>query len=267
MMPQNPAAALPDWLCRVRIVLCRPSHPGNIGAAARAAKTMGITRLTLVAPDLIATPMTPQPVPFGADFRLPEESFILASGAKDVLENAHICATLQQALADTVLSYALTGRQRELTQPLQTPRSAAAEMIQAASAGGETALVFGNETFGLSIDEVVQCNRLMTIAGNPAYHSLNLAQAVMVAAYELFSQSEAASAAAPCAAHVPQSEVDGVIGHFAQVMEHAGFFERRNSARLLRRLRRLFDRSGLEREEVDILRGFLKTVEKRLAEK
>ena len=173
---------VPDYLRHIHVVLTRTSHPGNIGAAARAMKTMGLSRLTLVAPNLMATPMTPEPPAFDADraaaFQLPEESFILASGARDVLEQAQIVATLDEALADTVLSCALTSRRRELSAPLHTPRELVPELLQAAQQGFQVALVFGNETFGLNIDEVQRCNRLLTISGNPAYFSLNLAQAV-----------------------------------------------------------------------------------------
>ncbi|MDO5686709.1 MAG: RNA methyltransferase [Neisseria sp.] len=260
-------ALLPEFLQRIRVVLCRTAHPANIGSAARAMKTMGLTRLVLVAPELIHTPMTPRPPTFdpahAQDFRLPEESFILASGAADVLENARVVATLNQALHDTTLSCALTSRRRELSVPPATPRELAPELLQAASAGQEVALVFGNESYGLSIEESTLCNRLITINGNPDYFSLNLAQAVQVVTYELFSHVDLPldrlrSTAQP----VPRQEIDGLIGHFENVMDDIGFFERRNRERLLRRLRRLFDRADTEREEIDILRGFLKTVQK-----
>lgn len=260
---------LPDFLKRIRVVLCRTAHPGNIGSVARAMKTMGLHHLTLVAPELIATPMTATPPRFNPEqpraFELPEESFILASGAADVLENATIVTDLKQALHGTAYSYALTSRRRELSVPLITPREAAPELIAAAQHGADIALVFGNESFGLSIEETGLCNRLMTINGNPAYFSLNLAQAVQVVTYEIFSHIDLPlerlqSQITP----VPHQEIDGLIAHFESVMEGIGFFERRNSERLLRRLRRLFDRAGVEREEIDILRGFLKTVQKRL---
>ena len=124
---------VPDYLRHIHVVLTRTSHPGNIGAAARAMKTMGLSRLTLVAPNLMATPMTPEPPAFdaarAAAFRLPEESFILASGARDVLEQAQIVATLDEALADTVLSCALTSRRRELFASLHTPRELVPELL------------------------------------------------------------------------------------------------------------------------------------------
>lgn len=150
--------ALPDYLGNIRIILTRTSHPANIGSAARAMKTMGLHRLTIVTPNLMATPMTENPPVFNPDdvqsFALPEESFILASGAADVLHNAEIVATLDEALADTTIACALTSRRREITAPLQTPRDLVPELLQAANRGEKVALVFGNETFGLSIEEV-----------------------------------------------------------------------------------------------------------------
>lgn len=265
----NPKPVLPDYLGNIRIVLARTSHPANIGSAARAMKTMGLHRLTLVAPQLIATPVTENPPVFDAanpqSFRLPEESFVLASGAADVLENACICSTLSEALADTSLSCALTSRKRELAAPLQTPRELVPELLQAAAQGQQAALVFGNETFGLSIEEVQSCNRLMTISGNPGYFSLNLAQAVQVVCYELFSQTDVPMT------HLAQetrpathAQIEGMVGHMESVMESVGFFNRRNRERLMRRMQGLFMRAGTQAEDVDILRGFFKTVKRNL---
>lgn len=261
-------SALPDYLDRIRIVLARTSHPANIGAAARAMKTMGLSRLVLVAPNLMATPMTPEPPPFDAerpqDFRLPEESFILASGAADLLENAQIVPDLEQALADTVISCALTSRRRELTKPLQTPRELTPELLAAAREGHSAALVFGNETFGLSIEEVQQCNRLMTIAGNPAYFSLNLAQAVQVVSYELFSQTGAdLSRLVPERRLATAGQVSGMVAHLAETMDDLDFFRRRNRERMVRRLHSLFNRAETTTEDIDILRGFFNTVQQR----
>lgn len=260
---------IPDYLQHICVVLSRTSHPANIGSTARAMKTMGLSRLILVAPDLMATPMTPVPPVFDAQniesFRLPEESFILASGACDVLENALIVADLPSALSTTTISCALTSRKRELTVPLYTPRQIMPTVIQAASKAQECALVFGNETFGLSIDEVALCNHLLTINGNPHYFSLNLAQAVQVVAYELFSHTENSIAHLQSDSEpATHAQVSGLCTHFSEVMNQSGFFERRQPERLMRRVRRLFDRAHVEREEVDILRGFLKTVSQRM---
>ncbi|KLT72745.1 RNA methyltransferase [Neisseria arctica] len=260
---------VPDYLDNIHIILARTSHPANIGSAARAMKTMGLGRLTLVAPQLIATPMTPEPPVFDSanvqNFVLPEESFVLASGAADVLERARIVADLSEALAETTLSCALTSRKRELTSPLQTPRALVPELLQAAHSGQQVALVFGNETFGLSIEEVQQCNRLMTINGNPDYFSLNLAQAVQVVCYELFSQVDMPMT------HLEQenrpathSQVAGMVAHMESVMDEVGFFNRRNGERLMRRMQNLFSRANMETEDIDILRGFFNTVTRRL---
>ena len=263
------AAPLPDYLQNLSVVLCRTSHPANIGAAARAMKTMGLTRLVLVAPNLMATPMTPEPPAFDPaapeSFRLPEESFVLASGAADVLENARICATLPEALADTVLSCALTSRKRELSAPLHSPRELTPEILAAARADLPAALVFGNETFGLSIEEVQCCNRLMTISGNPAYFSLNLAQAVQVVSYEIFSQTGyEMSHLLPESRPATHEQVAGMTGHLERMLETIGFFRRRNRERMMRRLKALFDRAGAGSEDIDILRGIFSTVEKKL---
>lgn len=258
---------LPFYLNHIHIVLCRPSHPANVGAAARAIKTMGLTHLTLVAPQLIATPMTQNPPEYSPDqpFRLPDESYTLASGAVDILDNARIVPNLSAALSDCVASYALTSRRRELNAPPKTPREAVPELIKFAEQNQPVAVVFGNERFGLDIDEVALCNRLMTINGNPNYFSLNLSQAVQVVAYEIFSQTSFINSVLQTEEQfVPQGEIDGLIQHFDEIMNQIGFFERRNSERLLRRIRRIFDRNGMQREEIDILRGFLKTVGQRV---
>ncbi len=260
---------LPEYLDRICVVLTRPSHPANIGAAARAMKTMGLSRMVLVAPALMATPMTPNPPLFCADspqnFRLPEESFVLASGAKDVLENARITATLNEALADTAISCALTSRKRELTAPMRTPRELAPALLQAAAAGQTVALVFGNETFGLSIEEAQSCNRLMTINGNPHYFSLNLAQAVQVVSYELFSHIDVSMAYLQQERQLAtQKQTEGLLAHWQEVMAQSGFFERRNETRLMRRISAMFHRAELGEEDIDILRGWLKTLSRRL---
>ncbi len=238
---------VPDFLKNIRVVLARPSHPGNIGSAARAMKTMGLTRLYLVEPKVFPS----------------EEANVLASGAVDVLAHATVVSSLTEALSDVTVACALTSRRRELTTPLSTPRETAPELIARAREGEQVALVFGNETFGLSIEEVEMCNRLVTVPGNPDYFSLNLAMAVQVMTYELFShtgvdvnylkaEGEAASMA----------EVESMCGHLDNTLEAIGYYERRNSERLMRRMRALFNRAGVLREEIDILRGFFKQVQR-----
>lgn len=263
--------ALPDYLGNIRIILTRTSHPANIGSAARAMKTMGLHRLTIVTPNLMATPMTENPPVFNPDdvqsFALPEESFILASGAADVLHNAEIVATLDEALADTTIACALTSRRREITAPLQTPRDLP-ELPYTANRGEKVALVFGNETFGLSIEEVRACNRLMTINGNPDYFSLNLAQAVQVVCYEIFSQTDSPMTHLQQEDHAATHEqIKGMLAHMESVMDDIGFFNRRNGERLMRRMQSLFGRANTQTEDIDILRGFFNTVSHRIHKK
>lgn len=259
---------VPEYLNNIVVVLSRTSHPGNIGSAARAMKTMGLSRLVLVAPNLMQTPITTNPPVFHADavedFQLPEESFILASGAKDILEQASVVSTLQEALSQSAISCALTSRQRELSAPVQTPRQLAPYLLQVAQSGQQVALVFGNETYGLSIEEVGLCNRLMTISGNPNYFSLNLAQAVQVITYELFSHVQMAIPDQNDAHLATHQQVMGMIEHYHDVMEQVGFFNKRNEQRLMRRVSALFQRASLSKEDVDVLRGFLSTTSKRL---
>ena len=238
---------VPDFLKNIRVVLARPSHPGNIGSAARAMKTMGLTRLYLVEPKAFPH----------------EEANVLASGAVDVVENATVVSTLAEALADVSVACALTSRRRELSTPLSTPRETAPELMARARDGEQVALVFGNETFGLSIDEVEQCNRLVTVPGNPDYFSLNLAMAVQVMTYELFSHSGVSvDYLKPEDRTATLGEVDSFCGHLEAAMADVGYLEHRNSERLLRRMRTLFHRAALQREEIDILRGFFKQAQR-----
>src|SRR6267142_1376238 len=153
-------------LSRIRVVLLRPSHPGNIGAAARAMKIMGITQLCLVRPK-----------------RFPHaDARAMASGAIDVLDSARVCTSLEEALAGTAFSVALSARPRELSHPPLDARAAAREIVSAALRD-EAAIVFGNETVGLSNREIMRCSSLAPIPASDVYASLNLAQAVQVMAY------------------------------------------------------------------------------------
>lgn len=239
---------VPDFLKNIRVVLARPNHPGNIGSAARAMKTMGLTRLYLVEPKVFPS----------------EEADTLASGAVDVLQTATVVPTLAAALADVTVACALTSRRRELTTPLSIPRDTTPELIARAREGEQVALVFGNETFGLSIEEVEQCNRLVTIPGNPDYFSLNLAMAVQVMTYELFSHTGVnVDYLKPDGNSATQGEVDGMVDHLDATLEDIGYYRRRNSERMIRRLRTMFHRAGLLREEIDILRGFYKQAQRR----
>jgi tRNA/rRNA methyltransferase len=234
-------------LNNIRIVLSHTSHPGNIGAAARAMKTMGLERLYLVNPKAF-----PDPV---ADAR--------AAGASDVLENARVCATLDEALAGTVLAVAVTARRRDLSHEMLSAHQAASRMIELA-AQGEVALLFGTEMSGLSNAELDKCQLLATIPANPEFTSLNLAAAVQILAYELrmafLGTTETPAAKALEAASF--EDVERFYQHLERTMIATGFLDPACPGRLMQRLRRLFARARPEKEEVSILRGILTSVEK-----
>lgn len=238
----------PAALERVRVVLCETSHPGNIGAAARAMKTMGLSSLVLVKPKHFPH----------AD----AEAF--ASGALDVLRAAVVRDSLEEALAGTVLAVASTSRHRDLTHEVVDCREACNRMVQVAS-HDEVALVFGPERTGLTIRDVNKCQLIAAIPANPDYASLNLAQAVQVFGYEL------RMSAGGIAQRVPQSsvpathdEVEGFYRHLEEVFYASEFLDPHEPKRLMQRMRRLFARSRLEKEEVNILRGFLRAVRDRM---
>lgn len=235
-----------------RFVLVEPSHPGNVGAAARALKTMGFSRLVLVAPRVPHVQSDP-------------EAIAMASGADDVLASAHVVPTLGDALSGVHWSIALTARTREYGPPRLAPR-AAAEQARAQVVTGDIALVFGNERTGLANEHVEQCSVLAHIPANPAYSSLNLAQAVQVLAYELRVAflEQASALPVPPAGDVgtlaQSDEIERMYVHLENALIALDFLDPRNPKKLMPRLRRLFARTGLEREEVNILRGIAKHV-------
>jgi tRNA/rRNA methyltransferase len=226
---------------RLRFVLVETSRAGNIGAVARAIKTMGFSELVLVNPRF-------------ADALSDPEAIAFASGAQDVLGGARIVTDIAQALEGCNFAAAVSAR----------PRAFAGHI--AAHVGGEaaltTALVFGNERFGLPNQIVEQCNVLINIPANPAYSSLNLAQAAQVLAYECrVAAQEGGAAAAPASAigfhgdAADLAQVDGMYAHLEQALVAIDFLDADNPKKLMPRLKRLFARTELETEEVNILRG------------
>ncbi|MBC7945173.1 MAG: RNA methyltransferase [Burkholderiales bacterium] len=239
-------------LDRVRVVLSHTTHPGNIGATARAVKTMGLSRLYLVNPKIFPA----------------AEADARAAAAEDVLCAATVCTSLDQALAGTVATVACSGRHRDLTHPQLAPREAAATLIDHAH-DNDVALVFGAEMSGLTIAEVTKCRWLSRIPANPAYSSLNLAAAVQVMAYEmrnaaLLETGQALPAALPTLTRSGEPASFDQIEMFYRQLEEKmiaiGFLDPANPRRLMQRMRRLFARSGLEKEEVNILRGILSAI-------
>jgi tRNA (cytidine32/uridine32-2'-O)-methyltransferase len=232
---------------RVRIVLVGTQHPGNIGSAARALKTMGLSRLVLVAPE-----------------RYPHvEAHALAAGADDVLAAAPVVATLAEAVADCRLVLGCTARSRRVALDEYLPRDAAARGVAQAAGGGEVALVFGRERTGLSNDELQLCHAAVHIPANPDYSSLNLAAAVQVLAYEtrmvLLEAGEPAGGAVAAGENDPAShaQLEGFFGQLAETLDAIDFHKGRAPESALRKLRRLFLRSALDVREVRLLRGIL----------
>jgi len=232
----------------LRIVLSRTSHPGNIGAAARAMKTMGFGELVLVAPRHFPDP----------------DATAMAAGAQDLLAGARVVASLEAALAGSTLAAGFSARGRELSHPPVALREAAAELV-AASGEGTVALVFGNETSGLTNEELLRCQRLVHIPADPAYPSLNLAAAVMVACYELATTAGAHAVPEAAAAEAATSDdIHGFLGHLESSVIESGYIDPGKPGRFMERMRRLFARAGLEREEVRVMRGMLAAFEKRM---
>jgi tRNA/rRNA methyltransferase len=234
-----------DRLSAVRIVLVATSHPGNIGAAARAMHTMGLERLVLVAPRRFPDP----------------EATALASGATAVLDDARVVASLDEALAGCALTVGFSARAREFAGRVLAVRAAAAEAI-AHCAHGDIAFVFGTEMSGLSNEELARCSVVATIPTDPDYASLNLAAAVQVAAYELRQAASDGSVwRAPRFEPATFDEIEGLYAHAARTLTHMRFLAPQMPRRLLPRLRRLFARAALEKEEVSILRGILARID------
>lgn len=217
---------------------------------------MGFSRLVLVAPRLAHVQTDP-------------EAIAMASGAEDVLASARIVPTIADALAGVTWSVALTARMREYGPPQLAPREAAGE-ARMHVAGGDIAFVFGNERTGLSNEHVERCSALAHIPANPAYSSLNLAQAVQVLAYELrmaylaeegtATPGEAAADEACVGARAPNDDIERMYVHLENALIALEFLDPANPKKLMSRLRRLFARAGLEREEVNIVRGIAKHI-------
>lgn len=236
----------PTVLKNVCIVLCNTSHSGNIGSTARAIKTMGITNLILVSPVV----------------EIDEVAYSLASNAKDILEQAVIVDTLEEAIQDSSLALALTARKREFNQNLYTPREIIPEVINHISQNHKVSIVFGSEKSGLTINQLEKCNRLVTIPANPVYSSLNLAQAVQIICYELYSQI---NTGLPSLKDTPDvatlSQIEGVIASLNNLLSNKKFFTENSMDITKRRLRNIIYKANLTQKEVHLLRGIFKHLE------
>lgn len=232
----------------VKIVMVQTSHPGNIGAAARAMKNMGLNQLSLVAP--VQYPS--------------HEASARASGADDLLHAAEVVRDLGAAVADCKVVIGASARLRSVQWPVLAPREAA-ELAVLAARTAPVAIVFGRESSGLSNDEMDRCTHLVHIPTNPEFSSLNVAMAVQLLSYELRLAMLAEHAAnTPGAADdvATNAEMEG-FAHLEQALDDIGFIDARRSAKLMRRLRRLFHRAAPASDEVNILRGILSAAQGR----
>lgn len=239
-------------LDNIRFVLVETSHPGNIGAAARAMKTMGLGRLALVRPKLFPA----------------AEATARASGAEDLLEGAQVHPDLIGALAGCRLVVGSSARLRSVHWPELDPRACAETLVREAGQG-PVALVFGRERTGLSNSELECCHYLAHIPTNPAFGSLNLAAAVQVLAYEVLQAHLARGSEVAVAEGREKQELataeamEGFYGHLAETLFELGFADPTQSKKLLRRLRRLFNRARPDWNELNILRGILSAAQGR----
>jgi TrmH family RNA methyltransferase len=232
----------------IRIVLVGTTHPGNIGACARAMKNMGVLDLVLVAPLLFPH----------------EEATARASGAVDVLENATVVDSLEEAIEDCVYVAGASARSRSINWPSMDARDCASKLIEE-SRHGTVAAVFGPEKSGLSNAHLDHCHTLLTIPTDPGFSSLNLAMAVQVLTYELRSaRIEYTAPEYESGAPLAKSEdLEYFYDHLEQVLTDADFLDPENPRRLMRRLRRLFIRARPDQNELNILRGILTAVERK----
>jgi TrmH family RNA methyltransferase len=231
-------------LSNVRVALLNTSHPGNIGGAARAMKTMGLTDLCLVNP-----------------LRYPDaEATARASGADDLLARAQVRQSLDDLTADCRLVVGASARTRSIACPVLTPKDCA-ELVRHETASGRVAVLFGCEQSGLSNAEIDRCHYLVRIPTSTEYASLNLAAAVQVIAYELFvaHATKETGEAAPALEHVPVSagEMERFYEHLEATLVQLEFLDPANPRHLMRRLRRLYNRARPDGNEINILRGIL----------
>ncbi len=229
----------------VRIVLIDPSHPGNIGSVARAMKNMALEDLTLVRPRAFPHP----------------EADALAAGADDVLARARVVSSVQEAVADCGFIAGTTSRPRSYTWEFQTPRDLAAQ-VAALPPANRAALLFGSERYGLSSEDLEVCNVLVRIPANPAYCSLNLAMSVQLLSYELLLAREQPHSHTQLEMPLAESgDLEHFYRHLWRVLQEVEFEDR--TGYLMERLRRLFNRARLDKNELNILRGILSAVQGR----
>lgn len=244
-----------NYLDNVKIVLVETSHTGNMGSAARAMKTMGLTRLCLVNPVI----------------KPDSQSISLAAGASDIIKQAQIFSSLEEAVADCSLVIGTSARPRSLQWPNLTPKECGDKIIAETAHHAQVALVFGRERVGLTNDELQKCHFHVGIPANPDYSSLNLAMSVQVLTYEI--RMSMLSTVEKSLKHdddnlnevqYPKSEdIERFYQHLEQTLLKTGFINPNHPGQIMGRLRRLFTRAGIEQQELNILRGILTSIDKK----
>lgn len=242
-MNNSPVPIIPP-----KVIMVETSHPGNIGAAARAMKTMCLHELILVTPKLY-----PDPV-----------AFARSSGAADVLEQAQVYDSLASAIPECQIVVGITARSRRMSAPVVTPKQLIEKMLDEYR-GLQVAWVFGRERNGLSNEEIDLCNVVCSIPSNSEYGSLNIAAAIQVLCYEWYSANISSKSLENDHADLvhelaPLAEIEGFYEHLWQALDKIDFIDASNPLPLQRKLRRLFDRAQLGREDINILRGILKHI-------
>ena len=230
-------------LKNIRIVLVETTHPGNIGGVARAMKNMQMDSLFLVAPKIFPH----------------ANATSRASGADDILESATVCTTLQEAIADCQIVFGASARSRTISCPEMTPRQCA-EQMSTAAVHNQVAIVFGRENSGLKNHELDLCRYLLKIPTNPEYSSLNIAAAVQVVCYELFvaANLDMENAVEEIEPLATSAQMESFYQHLFQTLTEIGFMHPDKSKSIMRRLRRIYNRTQMEIKELDILRGILR---------
>ena len=231
-----------------RFILIGTSHPGNVGAAARAMKVMGFSELVLVRPRF-------------ADVLVQEDTVALASGAADILVRARVVDTLAEALDGVTYAIATAMTPRDFGPPTITPREGLAALARAEPVH-KVAFVFGSERYGMANEDVYRCHAVMSIPTNPSYGSLNLAQALQVLAYEWRQAlgGFAVEARTPDPELASGQAVQGVLDHWQQALVEVGFLDPAAPKKLMPRLNQLLNRAELRQEEIHILRGIAKAL-------
>ncbi|WP_028773065.1 tRNA (cytosine(32)/uridine(32)-2'-O)-methyltransferase TrmJ [Shewanella waksmanii] len=236
-------------LSNIRVVLVGTSHPGNIGSTARAMKTMGLSTLYLAEPKV---------EPDG-------HSVALAAGASDILKHAVTVDSLTDAIADCSLVIATSARSRTLDWPMLDPRQAGEKLVGAALEG-PVAIVFGRENNGLTNEELQKCNYHVAIPANPEYTSLNLAQAVQIICYEArVAHLNLTPETVETTEYPLAKEQENFFGHLERTLLSTGFIVKQHPGQVMTKLRRLFSRARIESAEMNILRGILTSVDKKVA--